>query len=325
MLNRFILCALVAVTALAFPVEIHAASYVVRHGDTLGGIAARYGTSVSALIRMNGIRNPNFVRIGTQLQIPSRAPSVVWYRVRPGDTLSSLGVRFGMSEGTLRSLNPSLGTYPLAGQLLRVCGNCGRTASTPAPSTTAGSSQGYYVVRPGDSLSGIAARFGVTTPALAAANGITNADLVRIGARLVIPAGATMAYAAPSVRGLIVQYANQNGIASSLALAVGWQESGFNQSVISATGAVGVMQVEPYTGVIINRLLGRALNLYSVQDNVQAGVFWLAHLSRYYAGNAQLAVAAYYQGTRSLQQHGLFDETVHYVNNVFALQPQFGG
>ena len=49
--------------------------YVVRRGDTLGSIAARYGTSVSALMAANGIRNPNRIYVGQRLYVRGRAPA----------------------------------------------------------------------------------------------------------------------------------------------------------------------------------------------------------------------------------------------------------
>jgi soluble lytic murein transglycosylase-like protein len=106
---------------------------------------------------------------------------------------------------------------------------------------------------------------------------------------------------------------------------VGWQESGFNQTLTSRTGAIGVMQVEPYTGIHISALLGRPFNLYNVDDNVHAGVFWLSHLLAYYGGNERLAIAAYYQGTRSIAEHGFFQDTIQYVADVLSLESSFGG
>jgi soluble lytic murein transglycosylase-like protein len=190
----------------------------------------------------------------------------------------------------------------------------------------------HYLVQAGDTLSGIALRYGVTRAAIEAANGIANPSLIVTGSYLTVPnasSGASVQSSgdvSPSeAASLIVSWARNYGIAPSLALAVAYQESGFNQSVTSSTGAIGVMQVEPYTGVIISRLLGRPVNLYNVQDNVQGGIFWLTHLLVFYGWDAALAVAAYYEGTRSLARYGVFADTQQYVNNVLALQSRFGG
>jgi soluble lytic murein transglycosylase-like protein len=138
-------------------------------------------------------------------------------------------------------------------------------------------------------------------------------------------APATTTYDPWAARSTIVSYANEYGIDPSLPLAIGWQESGFNQSLVSYTGAIGVMQVEPYTGSHIADLLGRPFNLYNLDDNVHAGVYWLSVLLNYYGGNERLAIAAYYEGTRNIALHGLYRDTVQYVNDVLALQTRFGG
>ena len=101
----------------ALPVPAQAAGYLVRPGDTLGAIAKGHGVSIRSLARANGISNPNLVRIGQYLVIPTRT-RVFQYHVRWGDTLIGIGARYGMSVGTIRSMNPGLGTYPLAGQWL---------------------------------------------------------------------------------------------------------------------------------------------------------------------------------------------------------------
>jgi LysM repeat protein len=319
----------------ALPVPAQAAGYLVRPGDTLGAIAKRHAVSVRALARANGIANPNLVRIGQYLVIPTHT-RVVWYRVRWGDTLIGMGARYGMTVGTIRSMNPRLGAYPLAGQWLRVCSGCsGRgsyTAVRTSPNTAGigGSASRTYVVQPGDSLSGIAARFGVTQSAVTSINNLLNEDLVVIGSQLHIPGSTAAGYAATAydpwtARSLIVQFANMYGLNPALPLAIGWQESGFNNNMISGTGAIGVMQVEPYTGVTISNILGRTMELHNVRDNVQAGVYWISNLVRYYGGDERLAVAAYYQGTRSLAHQGFYQDTYQYVANVLALKARFGG
>jgi LysM repeat protein len=313
---------------LAGTVPAQAAGFVVRPGDTLGQIARRYHVSVAALARANGITNPNLVQAGRVLIIPVRRHTFS-YRVRWGDTLIGIGARFHLDLATIRAMNPSLGTYLLAGQWLRLCGPCTSGASMtvlqPAPSTGAGGGSTAYRVQPGDTLIGIASRFGLTLNALLTANRIDNPDLISIGSTLTIPRAWATPYDPWHARSMIGTYAQQYGIEASLPLAVGWQESGFNQNLISRTGAVGVMQVEPYTGQHIERLLGRPFNLYNLDDNIHAGVYWLATLVAYYGGDERMAVAAYYQGTKSIARHGFFQDTVQYVNNVLSLKQSFGG
>ncbi len=326
LLRRFIALALL----LLLPLPAHAANYLVQPGDTLGAIAKTYHVSLLSLARANGIVNTDLVRIGQYLVIPQRH-YYVNYHVRWGDSLTGMAARFGTSIAAIKAANPTLGAYPLAGEWLRICRGCGgATGGTVgvAANTTAGDR--VYVVRPGDNLSSIAARFGVSTTAVSSFNNIANQDLVVIGTPLHIP-GSSVATVAQSTydpwmaRALIVQYAQLYGIDPALPLAIGWQESGFNESMISSTGAIGVMQVEPYTGATISRILGRTMNLYNVRDNVQAGVFWVSNLLRYYGGNGRLAAAAYYEGTRALAHHGFYADTNQYVADVLALEARFGG
>lgn len=329
MLSRLIVLVLILSV---FPARAYADGYTVRPGDTLAGIAARYHVSVTALARANHIANINLVQAGRTLVIPQRQVRFR-YRVRWGDTLTAIADRYNVPIATIRALNPSLGTYPLAGEWLILCAGCGSAASSATSSPTASSAATRYVVRPGDSLGAIASHYGTTVSALATVNAIANPDQVVIGTALQIPA-ATANLAAPAVtigpadptdaRSLILRYAAIYGLDPSLPLAIGWQESGYNEGAISPTGAVGVMQVEPYTAAHIDRLLGLNLNLYNMDDNIHAGVYWLSVLLRYYGGDTRLAIAAYYEGTRNIARHGFFSDTVQYVNDVTALMGRVG-
>ena len=301
---------------LLFPANASAAGYRVRTGDTLSAIAARYHTTIATLVRINHLRDANFITAGAILLVPGGGSRANYYRVHWGDTLIGLASRFGLSIAAIRGLNPQLGAYPLAGTWLRL-----DSASVAAPA--AGGSS--YVVQPGDSLISIAGRFGVTPAAIASANGLADPNQIVIGSALAIPPAPAVPSSSPQVQSLITSWAETYGVAPSLALALAWQESGFNQDVVSSTGAVGVMQVEPYTEERIAVLLGRQFNLYDVNDNIHAGVYWLAHLIAYYGGDQHLAIAAYYEGTRSVSRYGLFADTVQYVDNVLALQARFGG
>jgi len=315
---------------LAMPLPARAAAYVVHRGDTLGQIAIRYGVPIQTLAGANGITDTNLVPAGRVLFIPSvgvspQSSRAVRYRVRWGDTLSGISLTFHTPLRTLRSLNPRLGAYLLAGQILVLCASCG-TAIAPAAVSTGSAG---YTVRPGDTLSGIAARYGVTTTSLRALNGISNPNRLLAGMQLAVPTGPS-ATSSPSIssssaRTLIVEYAQKYNVAPSFALGIAWQESGFNQSMVSSTGAVGVMQLEPASGDHVSWLLGRTFNIYDLRDNVQAGVFWLSRLLTYYNENERLSAAAYYQGARSLQRRGWFQDTVQYVSNVEALKSRFGG
>jgi soluble lytic murein transglycosylase-like protein len=122
------------------------------------------------------------------------------------------------------------------------------------------------------------------------------------------------------------QVAAANGVPPSLAEAIGYQESGFNNNLVSNTGATGVMQIEPRTwSYIQHNLAGSSLSPTSAQDNIRGGVLLLHSLLDQTGGNPSMAAASYYQGLRSIHQHGMYIDTQHYVANVMALQRQFGG
>jgi soluble lytic murein transglycosylase-like protein len=117
-----------------------------------------------------------------------------------------------------------------------------------------------------------------------------------------------------------------NGVPASLAAAIGWQESGFNNAMVSGANARGVMQITPGTWSFVQANLagGRRLDPNSAADNVSAGVLYLKHLLQQ-TGDESTAIACYYQGCGSVKSRGLFDDTKQYVANVQALRSRFGG
>jgi soluble lytic murein transglycosylase-like protein len=127
--------------------------------------------------------------------------------------------------------------------------------------------------------------------------------------------------------GTIQSAAAANGVPASLATAIGWQESGFNNGMVSGANARGVMQITPGTWNFVQANLagGRRLDPNSAVDNVSAGVLYLKHLLQQTGGNESAAIACYYQGCGSVQSRGLFDDTKQYVANVQALRARFGG
>jgi LysM repeat protein len=87
-------------------------TYVVQRGDTLAGIAYRYGVSVTDIVRANGIANPNRIYPGQRLLIPGSsgtppAPpsSGTYYTVQRGDTLAKIAARFRTSVWAIVQAN----------------------------------------------------------------------------------------------------------------------------------------------------------------------------------------------------------------------------
>lgn len=83
-------------------------TYTVKPGDTLSGIAAKYGTNYQTLADMNGIANPNLIYAGTTLIVPNgggSTPAAQTYTVKPGDTLSGIAAKYGTTWQHLQQIN----------------------------------------------------------------------------------------------------------------------------------------------------------------------------------------------------------------------------
>ena len=132
----------------------------------------------------------------------------------------------------------------------------------------------------------------------------------------------------PSVRGrgphlnaqrLLREAALRHQLDPRLVLAVSYWESGWDQSRVSETGAVGLMQVEPATAQEAGpALLGRAVDIRDAYDNADVGTAVLKEdLTAFH--DLTMALAAYYQGPTSLRANGMFPETQQYVQGILDL------
>jgi soluble lytic murein transglycosylase-like protein len=196
-----------------------------------------------------------------------------------------------------------------------------------------------HTVGAGETLWSIAAANNFTTSSLAAYNGLSPDAQVVLGSTIMIPAAGqagpgAVAVAAPvaapqptaqsASSSQVGSAAAQHSTSPSVATGVAYQESGFNNSVVSSAGARGVMQIMPGTWDFIqSNLASYQLNPYSTQDNVNAGVMYLHYLERT-MGSEDAAIGAYYQGPNSVRARGLLPETQHYVANVRANANRFG-
>lgn len=353
--------------------------YTVQRGDTVSHIAARTGVSIASIAAANALANPSYIRAGQVLTIPTGRPAATTpapaapaapapaattsYTVVRGDSLSRIAARYGTTVAALatanRIANPSLIRI---GQVLTVPSKgsapTAPAAPVPAPAPAVAppstSTTASYTVARGDTLSGIAARYGTTVAAIQSANGLGRSTLIRIGQVLAVPVTATatplvgstfagrtypavvvaaananratlLAIGVPTkeqIRALVVSTATSMGVDPSLALAVSFQESGFDHSQVSPANAIGAMQVIPSSGQWASDLVGRDLNLLDPRDNVTAGVAILRSLLRT-SPDLSTAIASYYQGASSVQHNGMFSDTKVYVANVRALIPRF--
>jgi LysM repeat protein len=347
-----------------------AVPHTVQPGETLWSIAAANNLTTRTVAAYNGLSEDAQVVLGSTIMVPTTvegygalqnaglvaatptaapaaAPAGGSYTVQPGDTLSGLAARSGVSVDTLAASN---GLDPagvlVAGSTLNVSGGGGGGAPAAAPSG-APAPQGAYKVRPGDTLGALARQTGVSTEAMAAMNGLDPAGVLATGTVLKLPSGAPApaqaatpepsqtvvpaAAPAPTSQRLsavdIQNIAAAHGVSPSLAAAIAWQESGFNNGMVSGANARGVMQVMPGTWEYVENNLagGRPLDPNSATDNVHAGVMYLKRLIDDAGGDENAAIAGYYQGLSSVRNRGMFDDTERYVENVQALRSRFGG
>lgn len=295
------------------PVTTAVGSHTVASGDTVSALATRYGTTVAAIVAANGLNSRASIRVGQVLSVPGAAA-------------------------------PAPAPAP---------------ASAPAPAPAAAASAGTHRVVAGDTASALATRYGTTIAAIISANGLDSRATIRVGQVLSVPGttasaasaggagvGSTFAgrtYPAhvvaaanenlatlrsvgvPSrdeMKSLIAQTARDMGVDPALALAVAYQESGFNHASVSPANAIGTMQVIPSSGDWASDLVGRDLNLLDPRDNVTAGVAILRQLVKA-APDLPTAIAGYYQGLAGVQRNGMYADTRRYVASVRTLMSRF--
>ncbi len=211
--------------ALLLPLPGLAGQVVVKQGETLSDIAARYGVSVERLLQLNGIKDPKGLQVGTKLTVPG-APSNPSrggssgsssqgsggqggsgrgnYTVKSGETISEIADRYGISSERLLALNGirdpkglqvgSRITVPTAG-----------TAKPSKPASAGGSSSpasrgpANYTVKSGETISEIADRYGISSERLLALNGIRDPKGLQVGSRITVPTAGPAKPAKPPV------------------------------------------------------------------------------------------------------------------------------
>lgn len=277
------------------------------------GIKSRFGVLVAVVLLVVGVTST----------LPVAAEEET-YVVRERDTLSHIAVRTGASVSALVEANGLASPHAIVvGQRLVIPGG---TVSPAATST--------YVVQAGDTLSHVAVRTGSSSRELAELNGLPNIHTIKIGQKLLVPAGGGITGAGtahypdlperitsrPERLALVAyfeKWADANDIPVDLLMAIAWQESGWNNAAVSEKGAVGIGQIMPETGVwVATSLIGRPeLDSTIPEDNIRMSarfVRWLLD----YTGDEDLAIASYYQGPGSVAQGELFGSTESYLANV---------
>jgi N-acetylmuramoyl-L-alanine amidase len=282
-----------------------AVAHTVQPGETLWSIAAASNFTTRALAAANGLPETAQVVAGQTIQIPSEYEAAT-----------------ALSGG------------PQAG---------GAAPPGPASASSSPGPIGAYTVRPGDTLTSIAARSGVSVQRLAWMNGLDPEATLVSGTALKLPTGApnataatTPARVAPAAEpqptheyvtpGQVGQIAAAHGVSPSLAAAIAKQESGYYNGWVSSANARGVMQILPGTWDFIEGgIAGRDIDPASAQENVHAGVMYLGRLLQDTGGDEQAAAASYYQGLSSVRRIGFLPETQRYVDSVMGLRGSLGG
>jgi LysM repeat protein len=197
------------------PPEVEAESYRVRPGDTLLGIASRHKLTLSELTSINRISSSTLIYPGQVLRVakviptsqtPLGAPDT--YEVAHGDSLDSVAQKFGMTLSALREYNDlAKASIIYVGQVLNLKPPVGQ-AKAPKPSKPASSAStlsdeissldpmrptgactihGFHTVLPGETISRIAAVYGVSTQSVLSANSLSWSSTIYVGQRLSIP------------------------------------------------------------------------------------------------------------------------------------------
>lgn len=230
------------------------------------------------------------------------------YRVRPGDTPSSIAVRYHAWTAQLIRINHSSTLYvgdvilvPVVRKASRACtkhrhhrtGLTSRKASTSAHHPAKHKPKRHHHATKPKTHKPKAHQH--------RRHRWVNADATRA-----------------EVRRVITRKARRMDVNSNLALAISWQESGWQHHRVSSAGAIGAMQVMPSTGRWMSLMVGRKLHLRTLHDNVTAGVALIEILRD--QADTRHAIAGYYQGLAGVRRYGMYPSTKQYVANVLALR-----
>ena len=199
------------------PAKVSApAEHTIARGDTISGIAGKFGLDTSDVLEWNGLQANTIIYPGQKIKLagpataaqpaapaPAAPSGGSAYTVKPGDTLGAIAARHGVKLSEVFGWNGlNLGSIIYPGQQIKIGGGTAAPApdsapaapapvapaATPAPAPASGS----YSIKSGDTLSGIAARNGVKLADILSANRLTMSSIIYPGQKLALP-GATIA------------------------------------------------------------------------------------------------------------------------------------
>lgn len=180
--------------------------YYVKEGDTLAVVAQKFQTDVETVRQLNYLLDDN-IFVGQILQVPysegstpdgapTPTPEPFTYVVEEGDSLGTIAQQFGVSAVSIMEANNLQNPNNVfIGQRLIIPNyvppdsntNNSSTGSDSADNGQANGEGVSHVVQPGETLFGIAQKYGVDANAVAEANNIVNRNQLRVGQKLIIP------------------------------------------------------------------------------------------------------------------------------------------
>ncbi|MBV9661575.1 MAG: transglycosylase SLT domain-containing protein [Acidimicrobiales bacterium] len=243
------------------------------------------------------------VGAGAGLADSSSGSASTSYVVQPGDTLWGIASTHHLTVSQLAAYN---GIDPAA--ILPI----GRHLALSVPNTSEQGSGGHG--RPVTTMS----------PTIVSPAAFCSSLTVTPGPWGVLPAELQASPSRLALRPVLQRWADFYGLSAPLLEAITWQESGWQQRVVSSAGAVGIGQLMPGTATFIQaNLTGQPLNVASVSDNIRMAAAFLAYLAHLEGNNPCYTIAAYYEGPLNLASSGVFADTRTYVADVEALVPRF--
>ena len=266
------------------------ASYRVAAGDTVSGIAARYGLATASVLALNGLGWKSIIfpgqvlKLGNAVSTPTPvAPTQTTssrYTIISGDTIGGIAARFSVSTQAILTAN-GLGwssiIYP--GQTIAIPGHTGSAAPAPTPAPAPAPAPPVtivpvvsvtpiapvpmrYVIKSGDTIGYISARFGVSMSSVLAANSLTLSSIIYTGRTLIIPGpntssagvGDAIAILSPEMETnarTILSVGRSLGVSDYglvIALAAAMQESTLRNLNYGDRDSLGLFQQRPSTG-----------------------------------------------------------------------------
>jgi N-acetylmuramoyl-L-alanine amidase len=291
--------ALVAtVGVVSFDGTATAGAVTVRRGDTLWDLSRRYHVNLNQLASANGMRLQDVLPIGRNLAIP-----------RPNTAVAAA------SASTTKTASKTASTKTAASP----------TASTKTASTKAVSTNGAART---SAASASAAASASTAPQYTAAQ-LTQMRSFCVAYRAPtgstpLPDGLVAHSERLALRPLFVKWSQTYGVSASLIEAIAWQESGWQNDVVSSANAQGIGQLLPTTAAFVSgTLIGLNLKLTVASDNIQMMARFFAYLLTAAHGDQCVALASYYQGFGAFQHFGVLPQSQLYVRSVFTLRSRF--